>query len=217
MKRIDATFGIAILLTAAIALCSACNKTQPHEAPQEPATTAATAEPTKADTEPEETEEPDTEPTEPPQTVMLYRVPLDDRLQLYIINEAERHGVDPAIVFAICEQESEYNANGIGDSGDSLGLMQIQERFHRDRMARLAVDDLMNPYQNATVGIDFLAYLIEYYRGNVEMAIMAYNAGQAGAHNNWFRDEVFQNEYSQSVLMKAHTIRASAFEKVVTR
>jgi soluble lytic murein transglycosylase-like protein len=217
MKKIDATFGIAILLTAAIALCSACvTKEQPQKAPQEPALPAPTAKPTEPEAEPTEEDGTDTGATEPPQTVTMYRVPMDDRLQMYIISESERHGIDPAIVLAICEQESKYNAHGIGDNGKSLGLMQIQERFHRERMARLACDDLLDPYQNATVGIDFLAYLIDYYKGNVEMAIMAYNAGQAGAHNNWFCREVFQNEYSQAVLLKAHSIRASAFEKVVT-
>jgi soluble lytic murein transglycosylase-like protein len=218
MKKIDATFGIAILLTAAIALCSACNsKTQPQEAPQEPTAAPTAAKPTEPEADSTEEDGSDTEATEPLQTVTMYRVPMNDGLQLYIISESERYGVDPAIVFAIMEHESEFNAHAIGDNGESLGLMQVQERFHRDRMARLAVDDLLNPYQNATVGIDFLAYLIQYYHGNVEMAVMAYNAGQAGAHNNWFRDEVFQNEYSRAVLMKAHTISASAFEKVVTK
>lgn len=102
--------------------------------------------------------------------------------------------------------ESSYQADAIGDGGDSLGLMQIQERWHKERMERLDVDNLLNPYQNVTVGIDLLAELLDEYNGNVEMALMAYNAGRSGAEEYWFSKGEYSNDYSRKVVELARLL-----------
>lgn len=56
---------------------------------------------------------------------MLYDVPLDDDLQIFIINEARSHGIDPAIIISMIYHESTYNTDAVGDNGKSLGLMQV--------------------------------------------------------------------------------------------
>lgn len=111
---------------------------------------------------------------EPEET--YYDVPLTKELQAHIFAECEKHGIDPAIVIAMCYRESSYDAAAIGDNGRSFGLMQIQKRYHEERMKRLGVTDLLDPMQNVTVGIDFLAELLEKY-GDVEKALTAYNRG----------------------------------------
>lgn len=113
--------------------------------------------------------------------VTIYDVPLDAELQTYIAETCDRYGVDVPLVLAIIGQESNYNAHAVGDSGNSLGLMQIQPRWHQGRMDRLGMDDLLDPHQNVTVGIDLLAELIEH--GGEKWAIMAYNAGAVAADN----------------------------------
>lgn len=125
-------------------------------------------------------EEPeDPQPARSP--VTIYDVPLDAELQTYIAETCGRYGVDVPLVLAIIGQESNYNAHAVGDSGNSLGLMQIQPRWHQGRMDRLGMDDLLDPHQNVTVGIDLLAELIEH--GGEKWAIMAYNAGAVAADN----------------------------------
>lgn len=112
---------------------------------------------------------------------VYYDVPLTRELQDHIFAECEKHGIDPAIVIAMCYRESSYDADAVGDNGRSFGLMQIQRRYHEERMKRLGVTDLLDPMQNVTVGIDFLAELLEKY-GDVEKALTAYNRGHyAGA------------------------------------
>jgi soluble lytic murein transglycosylase-like protein len=128
-----------------------------------------------------------------------YNVPLDYDLQLYIIQTCEELNIDAAVVMAMIFYESSYQADAIGDGGESLGLMQIKPRYHADRMERLDVTNLLHPYQNVTVGIDFLAELLDEYDGNVEMALMAYNAGRSGAEEYWFSNGEYSNEYSQKV------------------
>lgn len=149
------------------------------EAPTEP-------EPTEAVTVPEETVEVTEAPTEPPApseevvTRSYYDVPLDHDLQDHIFYLCEMYDVDPKIVIAMIRKESTYNSQCIGDNGNSYGLMQIQPMWHQKRMNELGCVDLLNPYQNVQVGIDYLAEMLEW-GGSIEWALMAYNAGPSYA------------------------------------
>ncbi len=131
--------------------------------------------------------------------VPVYDVPLDADLQNYIIRLCEQYGIPPELVLAVIEKESGCNAAATGDSGNSHGLMQIQLRHHQERMARLECSDLYDPWQNVTVGIDFLAELLSQYQ-TAEMALMVYNAGATGAQEMWFCQGIYSNEYSRTVL-----------------
>ena len=145
------------------------------------------------------------EPEDP--EVILYDVPLDDDLQRFIISKAMEYDIDPAIVMGMIYRESTYRADVIGDSGRSFGLMQIQKRWHKARMERLGVTDLLDPYQNVTVGIDILAGHIDSWGGNVEMALVAYNMGGEGAKKNCFDKGIYSSKYSRAVLAKAEELQ----------
>lgn len=121
--------------------------------------------------------------TEPVEKVVFYDVPLSEELQLHIFAECEKFNISPAIVIAMIERESNYKADEIGDNGNSLGLMQIQPRWNEERMKQLGCTDLLDPYQNVTVGIDLLAELIEE-DADLYWVLMAYNGGQAYATRN---------------------------------
>lgn len=121
------------------------------------------------------------EPAEPDDPAMLYDVPLSAELQLHIRDLCGRYNVDMPLVLAVIGQESNYKAGAVGDGGNSIGLMQIQPQYHQARMDKLGVDDLLDPHQNVTVGIDLLAELIEH--GGEKWAVMAYNAGAVAADN----------------------------------
>ena len=132
----------------------------------------------------EETETPTTEDTEatevteatlPP--VILYNIPLDADLQMHIIAEANTHGIDPTIIMAMAYKESTYNPNAIGDGGNSFGLLQIQPRWHTSRMNKLGCTDLMNPFDNVSVAVDYLSEMLDRYDGDIAKALVAYNAG----------------------------------------
>lgn len=94
----------------------------------------------------------------------------------HIDKMAKRYGLNPQIIKALIEEESGWLASAEGDNGKSIGLMQIQERWHKDRMKRLGVTDLYNPEQNITVGCDILSELLNKY-GNYTDALSAYNSG----------------------------------------
>ena len=187
--KLDHAVVVALALTVTITLCS-CKTGDAEEATFEPTTTPTIVETTEAVTEPTEIEPPVTEATEPEETepvetepeeteppVILYDVPLDAELQLHIIETAERYGIDPAIIFAMAFRESTYNPDCVGDGGDSYGLMQVQPKWHSERMERLGCFDLLDPYQNVTVAIDYLNEMLEWYGRDVAKALTAYNRG----------------------------------------
>jgi hypothetical protein len=143
-------------------------------------------------------------PVKAKQLTLTYyeEIPLDADVQDLIFTMCEQREIDPAIVFAIIWRESRYDASVIGDNGNAVGLMQIQERYHTDRMARLGCDDLLNPLQNVTVGIDYLAEMIGREKG-VKWAVTAYNRGAVGAN----RCGGF-SEYAREVLAEAERMNA---------
>lgn len=199
-KVIDAIFLIAMSLCVIILLVDVHIGRSAAEAAHELPTGATTGETTEVMTEATETEvptEPSTEPTEAEPPTVLYNVPLATELQLHIISEAEAHGIDPAIVFAIAQRESTYNTSAIGDGGDSLGLLQVQPYWHSGRMEKLGCTDLLDPYQNVIVGIDYLCEMLNRY-GSMEAALTAYNKGHYPG---------YVTEYAYDVMAKAEGLR----------
>ena len=128
----------------------------------------------------------------------LYDVPLESDLQLHIKELCDSYGIDMPLVLAVIGQESGYDPAAVGDNGNSIGLMQIQPMHHRQRMDRLGITDLLDPYQNVTIGIDLLAELINE-ENDIEWAVTAYNAGKSKADFNRSIGE--RSEYTQSVMI----------------
>lgn len=110
--------------------------------------------------------------------VKYFDVPLSTELQDHIFALCEEHNIAPGIIIAMIERESNYKADAIGDSGASLGLMQVQEKWNRERMDRLGCHDLLNPFQNVTVGIDLVAEL-KGKNADLYWVLMSYNGGEA--------------------------------------
>lgn len=157
---------------------------------------------TKAE-EPSELEEPAA--LEEPKRA-YYDVPLTKDLQDIIIDASEKRDVDPALVLAVIEKESGYNPDASGDNGRSQGLMQIWRSLHEKKMKKLGVANLYDPRDNVLVGIDILAEKLEKYE-DAEKALIAYNAGDAGAKKHYFSKGIYSSSYSRAVLKIAEKIR----------
>lgn len=141
---------------------------------------------------------------------LYFDVPLDQGIQKYIFmmcSECDSCDLDPAVITAIIWKESEFNAGAIGDNGNSLGLMQVQPRWHSKRMEKLSATDLLDPYQNIRVGID---YLVELYSINddTEWVLMAYNGGPTYANNLY--NEGALSKYAIDILDKADELRETS-------
>lgn len=141
--------------------------------------------------------------TVPVEAWAKYPVPLDKSMQLHIVEEANRRGVSPALVFAIIQTESDFDANKIGDGGKSYGLMQVYASEHTDRCLALNAINLLDPYANVTVGIDILAEL-SGYRMPIEWVLMAYNGGMGYATTMYNEGRV--SDYANTVKALAEQI-----------
>lgn len=129
--------------------------------------------------------------------VEYFDIPLDEALQDHIFALCEASGVDVAIVLAVIDKESRFDIYAVGDAGRALGLMQIHPRWHSARMAKLECWDLMDPYQNVTVGIDIIVELASSGK-SIEWVLMAYNGGEAYADRKVAAGEV--SDYAVEVL-----------------
>ena len=96
-----------------------------------------------------------------------------DGVEKLVREAAERHRVDPALVRAVIETESNWNPAAISRKG-AMGLMQLAP----ETALRLGVNDVFNPHQNVDAGVRYLKGLLERYNGNLDLALAAYNAGE---------------------------------------
>ena len=137
---------------------------------------------------------------EPEPEIDIYPVNLDADLQRYIIETCEKYTINPSVIIAMCFYESSFNTDAIGDNGAGMGLMGINPRWCWPEMEKLNCPDMRDPYQNVTVGIDIFAQKLAKYDWNTEMALMSYNAGDAGAHRLWFDKGIYSTTYSSNIM-----------------
>lgn len=134
------------------------------------------------------------------QEIFITDINLDAKLQQWIIKYCTEKKISPALVIAIIEVESDGDAKCIGDNGAAFGLMQIQTRWHRDRMKKLGIADLTNPKQNVQVGVDYLLELFDI-NPETQWVLDAFNGGQAYADK--MQEKKIDTDYSQKILKRA--------------
>lgn len=126
-------------------------------------------------------------------------------MQIYTYCLCKQQNVRYSLILAVIERESGYRYDCTGDDGESVGYMQIMEKWHGERMRELGCTDLMNPYQNVRVGVDYLSELIERY-GTIQDALAAYNYGEKGAKENLWSNGVYLYEYNETIMRRMKEI-----------
>jgi len=96
-----------------------------------------------------------------------------DGVEKIVREAADRHSVDPALVRAVIETESNWNPRAYSRKGAG-GLMQLIPTTAQ----RYGANDVFNPQQNIDAGVKHLKRLLERYSGNLDLALAAYNAGE---------------------------------------
>lgn len=134
--------------------------------------------------------------------------------QVYLWGICRDAGVDYYMVLALIERESGYRYDAIGDNGNSKGLMQVQERFHKDRMKAVGATDLYNPYDNMRVAVNFLKEIQDRYLASsgAHCVLMVYNMGATGANRLW-AEGIYSTAYTRQILQRAQEIKQEIQEQ----
>ena len=96
---------------------------------------------------------------------VFYDCGLSLDLQEDLREACEESGVDMALALSVIQQETNFQ-NIVGDNGNSYGYMQVQPRWHQERM---------DPASNFRVGCDYLAECLDRYP--LASVLSAYNSG----------------------------------------
>jgi soluble lytic murein transglycosylase-like protein len=94
------------------------------------------------------------------------------RFHEMILRAARRHQVDAALIKAIIMAESGYNDRAKSGKG-AKGLMQLMP----GTAEALGVEDVFNPEHNINGGVTYFKKLLKQFKGDVKLALAAYNAG----------------------------------------
>ena len=95
-------------------------------------------------------------------------------LQDIIDSCAEKYNIDNELIRAMIQVESGWDTEAVSNKG-AQGLMQLMPRT----AAMLGVNDPFDPVQNIEGGVRYISDLTDKYRGDIEKALAAYNAGPA--------------------------------------
>ena len=104
----------------------------------------------------------------------ITRVKYEDVTEYHsIIHEkASTYDIDPSLIKAVIETESNWNSMAISRKG-AMGLMQLMP----STASEMNVHNPFNPEENIEGGTKYLRYLLERFKGDLTLALAAYNAG----------------------------------------
>lgn len=124
----------------------------------------------------------------------------------YINTISNRYHICPEMIMAIVEHESSGQADAT--NGGCKGLMQINEKYHTERMNRLGVTDIYDPYGNILVGCDYLAELFAEYE-DMSIVLMKYN-GTSGAVEKGYEN---RTKYADEIIKRTMELERLHEEK----
>ncbi|MCK5236689.1 MAG: lytic transglycosylase domain-containing protein, partial [Deltaproteobacteria bacterium] len=96
-----------------------------------------------------------------------------------IIEESEKHGLDPIFVMALIKTESTFY-NWAKSNKGAVGLMQVLPGTGKEVAGKLRIGwegerTLYDPYINVRLGISYFAYLKDRFGEDTLRALAAYN------------------------------------------
>jgi soluble lytic murein transglycosylase-like protein len=97
------------------------------------------------------------------------RSPYDNIIDRY----ADHYGVDPVLVRAVIQVESDFNPRCLSKKG-AQGLMQLIPGTAK----RYGVKNAFSPEENIRGGVHYLADLLQMFNNDLHRALAAYNAGE---------------------------------------
>lgn len=123
----------------------------------------------------------------------------EGQLKAVVAREAKRNQLNPVLLAAVIEQES--NRYPCAQSGaGAMGMMQLMPAT----AAELEVNDPWDPVQNIMGGSRYLKQLMDRYSGDTVRALAAYNAGPGRVDREGGVPEILETKnYVQRIMERA--------------
>lgn len=103
----------------------------------------------------------------------LHSMISEQDLEPMITRFSAQHQLHPALIRAVIKAESDFDPRAVSRAG-AIGLMQLMPQT----AARMDVRDLYDPEDNIGGGTRYLRQLLDRFRGDLPLALAAYNAGE---------------------------------------
>ena len=94
-----------------------------------------------------------------------------------VFDASLREGIDPELAFRLVRLESEFNARAVSKTG-AIGLTQLMPSTAVQFDKTATRDKLMVADVNLKIGMHYLRTLLDMYKGDVRLALLAYNRGE---------------------------------------
>ena len=119
-------------------------------------------------------------------------IPLDEGLQVEIYSLCKKYEIAYELILSVIKTESNFQADVIGDNGNSIGLMQIQPKWWQGLADTYALS-IHEPIDNVHLGILILNQALNDNGGDLDKALKQYNSGNPNYAGNEYINKVFSN------------------------
>lgn len=126
-----------------------------------------------------------------------YRIAVDLAASIHDVAVAE--GLEPELGFRIVRAESEFKERATSPVG-AVGLTQVMPSTARYLRPGITVEQLYDRHANLEIGFRYLRGLIREYKGDVKLAVLAYNRGPVAVNNARAQGLDPRNGYEKVVL-----------------
>ena len=114
----------------------------------------------------------------------------------YVEKYSKEYNIDSYMIYAIIKAESNFNEKAKSKS-NAIGLMQIMEPTAKEIAVEMKLNileqQLYEPEWNIQLGTKYFASLLEKYKNNYSIAIIAYNAG-IGNVDKWIKEGTIKED-----------------------
>jgi soluble lytic murein transglycosylase-like protein len=116
-----------------------------------------------------------------------------------VFDASLREGIDPELAFRLVRLESEFNERAVSRVG-AIGLTQLMPSTAVQYEKGVSVDRLKHGETNLRIGFRYLRTLLDMYKGDVRLALLAYNRGEDAVFRDLRRGVNPGNGYDRWVL-----------------
>ncbi|WDV47305.1 lytic transglycosylase domain-containing protein [Clostridiaceae bacterium M8S5] len=119
-----------------------------------------------------------------------------------IYTYAKEYSLDPLLVASIIRAESSFRLKVKSPKG-AIGLMQIMPSTGKWAAKEMGIDEysdekLYDENTNISIGCWYINKLSQYYNGETDIILAAYNAG-SGNVNKWIKNGIIKNGYTEKI------------------